>query len=199
MPVETYSQTIESQAQKYVLNISRDISERKKTRRELHSHRNYLEKLNNSLSEVVLTISEPDKTIEYVNKAIKHVLGYKPEECTGIRDIKYLFSDEKEYDSFMHQVDIAISERKETLKTEHMLKRKNSERFPAEITTSFLIEDDHISGSINVIRDITEYKQSQIQLAHMTTHDWLTGLPNRTLFHDRLTIALAGSDRHRQK
>jgi diguanylate cyclase (GGDEF)-like protein/PAS domain S-box-containing protein len=46
--------------------------------------------------------------------------------------------------------------------------------------------------------DITERKQAEEQLAHMATHDPLTGLPNRILFNDRLTLALAHARRNQQ-
>jgi diguanylate cyclase (GGDEF)-like protein/PAS domain S-box-containing protein len=48
----------------------------------------------------------------------------------------------------------------------------------------------------SVVRDISERKQFEAQLEHEATHDPLTGLPNRTLLLDRLTVALARADRH---
>jgi diguanylate cyclase (GGDEF)-like protein/PAS domain S-box-containing protein len=47
------------------------------------------------------------------------------------------------------------------------------------------------------IADITERKQSQDRIRHMAHHDALTGLPNRTLFQDRVTQAIAQAHRRR--
>jgi diguanylate cyclase (GGDEF)-like protein/PAS domain S-box-containing protein len=47
--------------------------------------------------------------------------------------------------------------------------------------------------------DITERKRAEDQVKHLAFHDALTGLPNRLLFNDRLTMALAQAHRSRQK
>ena len=44
--------------------------------------------------------------------------------------------------------------------------------------------------------DITHRKEAERQIAHMATHDGLTGLPNRILFRDRLDQAIAQAKRH---
>lgn len=44
--------------------------------------------------------------------------------------------------------------------------------------------------------DITDRKRAEEQIRYQAYHDALTGLPNRTLFKDRLTLALAHAHRH---
>jgi diguanylate cyclase (GGDEF)-like protein/PAS domain S-box-containing protein len=51
------------------------------------------------------------------------------------------------------------------------------------------------TGMVGTIQDITERKTLERQLAHQAFHDPLTGLPNRTLFTNRLEHALAREDR----
>ncbi|HEU5163612.1 MAG TPA: EAL domain-containing protein [Thermoanaerobaculia bacterium] len=48
---------------------------------------------------------------------------------------------------------------------------------------------------ISYSRDVTERKRVEDHIAYLAYHDELTGLPNRTLFNDRLTIALAQARR----
>ena len=52
---------------------------------------------------------------------------------------------------------------------------------------------DH--GTVVIHTDISDLKRTQKQLLFQTTHDVLTSLPNRSLFHDRLEHALAQSRR----
>ncbi len=47
--------------------------------------------------------------------------------------------------------------------------------------------------------DLEERKRVELSMRHMAHHDALTGLPNRTLFRDRLTHAMAQADRYHQK
>jgi diguanylate cyclase (GGDEF)-like protein/PAS domain S-box-containing protein len=47
------------------------------------------------------------------------------------------------------------------------------------------------------IATAAQRKQADIRLQHLALHDVLTGLPNRELFYDRLTIALARAQRNR--
>lgn len=52
---------------------------------------------------------------------------------------------------------------------------------------------------IGVIADVTQDRQVKEQAKYLAVHDVLTGLPNRTLFNDRLAVALAQSKRDNQK
>ncbi|MEO8298118.1 MAG: diguanylate cyclase [Burkholderiales bacterium] len=47
-----------------------------------------------------------------------------------------------------------------------------------------------------VARDISESQRLHVQLKHLTTHDALTGLPNRVLLMDRMGQTLASAKRH---
>ncbi|GAB4348671.1 MAG: hypothetical protein Kow006_09600 [Gammaproteobacteria bacterium] len=57
------------------------------------------------------------------------------------------------------------------------------------------IEPERDGDSIMAIRDISERKRHEEELRYRATHDLLTGLPNRTLFLDRLQQAIADSFR----
>jgi diguanylate cyclase (GGDEF)-like protein/PAS domain S-box-containing protein len=56
----------------------------------------------------------------------------------------------------------------------------------------------NIVGAIGLIRDITERKAAEQQIEYQAYHDSLTGLANRRLFQEHLTLALALAQRRRR-
>jgi diguanylate cyclase (GGDEF)-like protein/PAS domain S-box-containing protein len=59
--------------------------------------------------------------------------------------------------------------------------------------------DGHIEAVTVIAKDITGRKQAEEELRYIATHDALTGVPNRALFNDRLTLALTQADRNKKK
>lgn len=69
---------------------------------------------------------------------------------------------------------------------------RDGKEFPAELTINAIRTDDHYEYCA-FLHDITERKAAEERLQHMAQYDQLTGLPNRTLFYDRLGHAMARS------
>jgi diguanylate cyclase (GGDEF)-like protein/PAS domain S-box-containing protein len=53
-----------------------------------------------------------------------------------------------------------------------------------------------IIGASKVARDITQRKESQERIRYLAHYDPLTGLPNRTLFADRMRVAIGNAERY---
>lgn len=49
-----------------------------------------------------------------------------------------------------------------------------------------------------ILLDVTDRKRAEQEIAYKAYHDLLTGLPNRTLFFDRLQVAIAQADRKKR-
>jgi len=72
--------------------------------------------------------------------------------------------------------------------------RRDGTEFPVDISLSPLETEDGTLVSA-AIRDVTRRKRAEAALEHQAMHDALTDLPNRTLLYDRLTQAVARSQR----
>ncbi len=75
-------------------------------------------------------------------------------------------------------------------------RRDDGSAFPAEVTVTETRLDGH-DQRILIVRDITDRRLTQERLQHLANFDSLTGLPNRTLFRDRLAKAMARARRSR--
>ncbi|HEY82742.1 MAG TPA: PAS domain S-box protein [Dehalococcoidia bacterium] len=144
----------------YISATAIDITKHKRAEEALRRNWDYLEKLNNSLPEVILTIRLPERIIEYVNRSVETIFGYKPEECIG-QTTEILYPSRKDYLEANERRERAIRQERSGLETERLLKRKNGELFPSHVITTFLREGTKITHTISVIRDVTERKRME--------------------------------------
>ena len=75
------------------------------------------------------------------------------------------------------------------------IQAKSGDYLVAEFHVTPLVKDGAIQGLLGVARDITERKRAESTIRQLAYHDALTSLPNRTLFEDRLRVALAQAHR----
>ena len=58
-----------------------------------------------------------------------------------------------------------------------------------ELTVSMVEDPDGVRLIFGQLRDVTDQRELQRQLEHRSLHDPLTGLANRALFSDRVSLA----------
>ena len=77
--------------------------------------------------------------------------------------------------------------------------RLNGDDFAARLVASPVAAKDGVVGSVVlVVNDITQRKRDEERIRYQANYDMLTGLPNRTLFHDRLDQAVRNARRSGQ-
>ncbi len=131
--------------------------------------------------------------ILYVSSAVERILGYQPQEMTGNYILDFVVPDDREA----------------TLKTAESV---IDGRIHANFENRYQHKDGHVVNllwsarwidnhqvRIGVARDITERKRAEERLYHFANHDPLTNLPNRLLFHGRVTRAIEHAKRYHSK
>jgi diguanylate cyclase (GGDEF)-like protein/PAS domain S-box-containing protein len=74
--------------------------------------------------------------------------------------------------------------------------RRDGTTFPTMVSVSTITTDPTTPILSAIVRDLSDQKRFEAQLAHQVSHDSLTGLPNRMMLTDRLDQARARVRRH---
>ena len=193
IPTEVSSQIVEYRGRPVVLSIARDVTERKQAEEALRASENRLRKLFEAIPESVM-VHDEDGTILYVNDVAAKRFEWPVQDLLGknLRDIV----KSEEAAALTEHVGMARENGSCNFETTYISRTRK--KIVAEVNER-PIELEGKNAILSVARDITERKRTEQQLAYIATHDALTDLPNRVLFNDRLTLALAQAERHRQK
>jgi diguanylate cyclase (GGDEF)-like protein/PAS domain S-box-containing protein len=139
-----------------------------------------------------VTISDLDGRIVYTNPAEARSHGYTVEELIG-REARILVThaDKQPLKS------VPVKDLK-PWKRERMSLRKDGTTFPAQLFSDVIISPAGAPvGVVTTSEDISDRKRIEEDLRKSAFYDALTGLPNRSLFVDRLGRALERARRRR--
>jgi len=159
--------------------------------------REYAESIINTVREPLIELDQELKVVR-ANRSFYDVFKTKPEETVGqliydlgnkqwniprLRELlETIFSQKIIFEDYEVEHDFADIGRRVMLLNARLIER--------------------VSGKEGIIllaiEDITERRQSEEKIQRMAYHDSLTGLPNRKLFSDRLSIALVNARRNQK-
>jgi diguanylate cyclase (GGDEF)-like protein/PAS domain S-box-containing protein len=141
-------------------------------------------------ADAILTV-DLDGRIESANPTVERLFDHRPADVVGRPLSALIVTDEPVGPALLgRRTDLPLG-------TELTGLRRDGSTFPLELSIDRLDLGGRTVATV-VARDVTERRAFEQRLAHLGTHDALTGLPNRALFLDRLGHALANSQRARR-
>ncbi len=132
------------------------------------------------------------------NPGAEAIFGYSADEMMGKRLTLVAPVDLRDaYKDAVHAIESGGSSSTLGEPVEMVGRRKDGSTFPLELSFAGWKTRQGVFLT-SIIRDITERKLAEHDLKLLANHDHLTGLPNRALFRDHLTQALAKANREPQ-
>ncbi len=144
-----------------------------------------------------IILTDEDGKITYLNPVFERVLGRSPDIELGRSWFELAHPDDQPRLQWVIEKARQTSGGRAT--GEARVSHADHGWRQAEVTITNLLEEAAVSGLVINLRDITERKALEDQLAHHALHDPLTGLPNRAVFRDRLQHSVARAARRREQ
>ena len=176
------------------LGAHSDITDLKRTEKTLRASearfRNYFE-----LPLIGIALTGPDKRWWEVNDRLCEMLGYDRTQLLRMNWAEMTHPEDLAIE--VAQFERAINRRIESYSLDKRFVRQNGELLHANVSSRCQRRANGLAEYfLTVVQDITERKQAEERLQHLTQYDALTGLPNRALLADRLQQAVLRAGRN---
>lgn len=135
----------------------------------------------------LVEVDEDQFRYRYINQSVKKLVSM--DDTIMGRTVLEVIED-KEEGRFLHNQYASVSRLKEGIKYLHTIKAPEV-NYIGETTMYPLSDKKNCCKYIlAIVKDVTEKQEIEQKLAKMAFYDYLSELPNRRLFDDRLTMAL---------
>ncbi len=144
--------------------IGRDITQRKRTEKDLKNSEFKYRALIERMNEGVIQVDNNDK-IEFVNSRFCAIVGYSSDEILGKKSLE-IFALQKDWDYVKQKNRERLLLKSD--KYELQYKKKNGEIIWVEISAAPVIdENEKIKGSFALLTDITDRKKAESAVSHL--------------------------------
>ena len=166
LPVEINSHIFEFKGKKVALSVARDITDREKAEKSLKESEERLKDLFDNATDLIQMI-RPDGTFLYVNDAWKESLGYSDAEIEKMTVFDIIHPDHLEQCQNLFQT---VMQGQSVDKIETGFITKNDDEIILEGNINAKIgADGDILYSRAIFRDITERKQSEVEIQRLAS------------------------------
>jgi diguanylate cyclase (GGDEF)-like protein/PAS domain S-box-containing protein len=155
----------------------------------------------NSIGDAVMS-TDVWGQVTYLNVVAEKLTGWSREEAAGhpVAEV-FRIIDASTGKTAQNPMARAIQENKTVALTPNciLIRRDGAEAAIEDSTAPIHDRRGQVTGAVMVFHDVSKARALSSKMSHLAQHDSLTDLPNRTLFSDRLTAAIAAAQRYRRK
>jgi len=170
-----------------IMGTVQDITEYEKAKEEL-------EKLSLAVEQASdwILITDRNAHTVFVNEMVETISGYDRDELLG--ENPRIIKSDRHDDAFYRELWVTISAGK-PYRAVFINRKKNESLFYLDMTITPVRDRlGAIAYYVSTAKDITQEKILKERLDYMAYYDLLTGLPNRSLFLDRMNQAIARAE-----
>jgi diguanylate cyclase (GGDEF)-like protein/PAS domain S-box-containing protein len=195
MKAGAHDYIMKGNAARLIPAIERELREaveratRRKAERRVHENERRFRSLIERSSDITTVVDRTGRIL-YASPSVKRLLGRPPEDLVGSNIEEHVHPE----DAARLHASIGGPFDQELTSVEFRFEVSGEFRV-LEATVNNLLDNPDIGGVVLNCRDITARKQDAATIRHLAYFDALTSLPNRMLFNDRLTQALAHARR----
>jgi diguanylate cyclase (GGDEF)-like protein/PAS domain S-box-containing protein len=140
--------------------------------------------------------------VTYLNIVAESLTGWSREEAAGhpLEDV-FRIIDATTREAVQNPMTLAIRENKTVGLTPNciLIRRDGVEAAIEDSAAPIHDRRGQVTGAVIVFHDVSTARALSLRMSYLAQHDSLTDLPNRILFSDRLTEAIAMARRYRRK
>jgi len=165
-----------------------DITPRKLMELQMFNQKETLRATLNSIGDAVIA-TDSNGIITGINPVAATLTGYPEKEALGkpFQDVFHIICEDCGIE-LENPVKRALETNQTVEITNHtLLMSRNGKQYYIEDTASPIKDDTGATiGVVLVFRDVSEKKQKNDEILHVSKHDYLTALPNRRYFEEKL-------------
>jgi len=182
---------IELDARKQILMSAMDITENRRAEELLRQSEDRFAKIFQASPDAIVISRLADGAYLEVNQRWLEVFGYGREELMGRSSLDLgVWVDPADRERFVAQ----IRERGALRDFETQFRKKSGAIIHALISAEVIDIDDEPHVIVPIL-DISDRKRAEERIQQLATRDSLTGLPNRLLLNDRLSLSISSAQR----
>ncbi len=172
----------------------RDITERRRAKRAIERQRAYFEQLFEGSPQAIVML-DTRRRITAANRGYESLFGHPAERVIGRRNRDLVVPPDRmaEVEAFNQAVLNGQSIQKETYR-----RHATGRLIPVSLLGYPIRIDGEVAGIFFIYEDISERKAIEAQLHEKAFYDFLTGIPNRILFMERLERAVERAKRREE-